>query len=152
MSDSKQLWVLAGGNGAGKSTFYQIALAPLGVKLINADFIAKVINPDQPELVSYEASGLAEKIRFALLRQGTSFCFETVFSHPSKIDFIASAKALGYEVILVYIHLDTAELNEARVHQRVSEGPREFPGAPRNLGGRRSAPRTTADSLHNQYR
>jgi len=123
----KQIWILAGGNGAGKSTFYDIALAPHGVKLINADLIAKVINPDAPEAVSYEAAGLAEKIRSALLQQGTSFCFETVFSHPSKIDFIAKAKALGYEVILVYIHLASPQLNEARVHQRVSEGGHNVP-------------------------
>ncbi|MDA8141597.1 MAG: zeta toxin family protein [Desulfobacteraceae bacterium] len=124
---SKQLWVLAGGNGAGKSTFHQIALAPWGVKLINADLIAKIINPEDPETVSYEAAGIAERIREALLRQGTSFCFETVFSHPSKIDFIAMAKGLGYEVILVYIHLSAPELNEARVYQRVSEGGHNVP-------------------------
>jgi predicted ABC-type ATPase len=125
--NAKQLWVLAGGNGAGKSTFYQLALAPKGMKLINADTIAKAIQPGHPESVSYEAAGIAEKIRIALLHQGASFCFETVFSHPSKIDFIAKAKSLGYEVILVYIHLATLQLNEARVHQRVSEGGHRVP-------------------------
>ena len=122
-----QLWVLAGGNGAGKSTFYQLALAPRGVKLINADLIARVINPARPESVSYEAAGIADNIRTALLHQGAHFCFETVFSHPSKIDFIANAKALNYEVILVYIHLTLPQLNEARVHQRVSEGGHDVP-------------------------
>lgn len=124
---ARQVWVLAGGNGAGKSTFYQVALAPKGVKLVNADTIAKIINPERPEAVSYQAAGIAEKIRTALLRQGTSFCFETVFSHPSKIDFIAAAKGLGYEVILVYIHLQSAQLNEARVRQRVIEGGHDVP-------------------------
>ncbi len=123
----KQLWVLTGGNGAGKSTFYSVALAPRGVKLVNADVIAKIINPDHPERVSYEAAGIAEKIREALLHQGTSFCFETVFSHPSKIDFIATAKSMGYEVVLVYIHLENPELNEARVHQRVTLGGHNVP-------------------------
>ena len=124
---SRQVWVLAGGNGAGKSTFYQVALAPKGVKLVNADTIAKIINPERPEAVSYQAAGIAEKIRTALLHQGTSFCFETVFSHPSKIDFIATAVGLGYEVILVYIHLESAQLNEARVRQRVTEGGHDVP-------------------------
>lgn len=124
---AKQLWLLAGGNGAGKSTFYRIALAPMGVKLVNADLIAHVINPDHPETVSYEAAGIAERIREALLRQGAGFCFETVFSHPSKIDFLATAKGLGYEIILVYIHLTSPELNEARVLQRVSEGGHHVP-------------------------
>lgn len=124
---ARQLWIMAGGNGAGKSTFHRLALAPRGMKLINADVIAKAIDPVRPESVSYEAADIAEKIRTALLHQGTSFCFETVFSHPSKIDFIATAKGLGYEVILVYIHLQTPQLNEARVHQRASEGGHRVP-------------------------
>ena len=36
MNPSKQIWVLAGGNGAGKSTFYSQFLKPRGVKLVNA--------------------------------------------------------------------------------------------------------------------
>jgi len=119
---SKQLWLLTGGNGAGKSTFYRLFLAPQGIKLLNADLIAKEIDPENPEKVSNESANLARRLREDLLYQGISFCFETVFSHESKIDFVAKAKAQGYEIILVYIHLDPPELNEARVKQRVTEG------------------------------
>ena len=127
MAVSKQLWVLAGGNGAGKTTFYNLFLAPKGIKLVNADIIAKAINPENPEKFSYAAANVAEKIREKLLQQGVPFCFETVFSHVSKIDFVANAKAQGYEIILVYIHLDTSELNEARVYQRITEGGHNVP-------------------------
>jgi predicted ABC-type ATPase len=58
---------------------------------------------------------------------GESFCFETVFSHESKIDFIAMAKAHGYTVILIYIHLTDPSLNEARVFQRTLEGGYDVP-------------------------
>ncbi len=127
MRDSKQLWLLAGGNGAGKSTFYRLFIEPVGIKFINADLIAREIVPENPEDASYKASHLAERLRKELLHKGISFCFETVFSHFSKIDFVAQAKALGYEVILVYIHLDSHELNQARVVQRVSEGGHNVP-------------------------
>ena len=127
MNNSKQLWVLAGGNGAGKTTFYDLYLAPKSIKLVNADMIAKEINFKNPEDVSYEAAILASQIREDLLNQGGTFCFETVFSHVSKIDFIAEAKAKGYEIILVYIHLETSELNEARVYQRVNSGGHNVP-------------------------
>ncbi len=123
----KQLWVLAGGNGSGKSTFYRLFLLPRGAKLVNADIIAKEIDPRNPEQVSYDAAVLAEKLREDLLYQGISFCFETVFSHESKIDFIAKAKTLGYEIILIYFHLNTPQLNEARVRQRVTEGGHNVP-------------------------
>lgn len=123
----KQLWLLAGGNGAGKSTFYRTALQPRGMALVNADNIARDLAPDQTEAASYTAARVAEKLRYDLLDKGVSFCFETVFSHPSKIDFMARAKALGYEIVLVFIHLDNSELNKARVAQRVSEGGHNVP-------------------------
>lgn len=127
MSTKKQLWVLAGGNGAGKSTFYRTRLAPKGMPFVNADIVAKLLYPHAPELHSYDAAMLAGQMRLQLLREGRSFCFETVFSHPSKIDFVAQAKTLGYEIILVFIHLSDISLNQARIAQRVSEGGHHVP-------------------------
>ena len=127
MSDRKQLWILAGGNGAGKSTFYRTQLAPLGLPFINAVDLAKEIYPQAPEEHSYDAAKLATEMRFRLLNEGRSFCFETVFSHPSKIDFVAQAKALGYQIILVFIHLENVSLYQARVAQRLSEGGHNVP-------------------------
>ena len=122
MATARQLWVLAGGNGAGKTTFYNLYLAKYGIKFLNADLIAKDIDPENTEGFSYHGATLAAKIGEDLISQGVSFCFETVFSHESKIDFIAQAKANGYKIILVYIHLFDSSLNEARVKQRVTEG------------------------------
>ena len=127
MPNEKQLWVLAGGNGAGKSTFFSHYLADYGIKFVNTDLIAKEINPRNPDKSSYDAAIIAATIRNDLLSQGASFCFETVFSHESKIDFIAKAKGMGYKIILVYIHLIDSSLNEARVHQRTMEGGHSVP-------------------------
>ncbi|QEP41801.1 hypothetical protein D5085_00740 [Ectothiorhodospiraceae bacterium BW-2] len=120
--NKKQLWILVGGNGAGKSTFYSLYLEPLNLPFVNADRIAKETYPENPEEHSYDAAKLAEELRTQLLLSGASFCFETVYSHPSKIDFVAQAKALGYEVIMVFIHLHMTMLNQARIAQRVREG------------------------------
>ncbi len=127
MRADKQLWLLAGGNGAGKSTYYEQFLKPFNLPFINADILAKQLDNENTEAVSYKAAKLAEKLRLSLLHSGASFCFETVFSHPSKIDFLATAKALGYEIILVYIHLQNDELNQARVAQRVNQGGHNVP-------------------------
>jgi len=127
MSGEKQLWVLAGGNGAGKSTFYYQYLSQYGIKFVNADLIARTMDKDHPGRLSYEAATLATEMRENMIAQGESFCFETVFSHESKIDFIAVAKAHGYTVILVYIHLTDPSLNEARVYQRTLEGGHNVP-------------------------
>ncbi|RFC39223.1 MAG: putative ABC-type ATPase [Candidatus Nitrotoga sp. LAW] len=120
--EKQQLWLLAGGNGAGKSTFYRMYLEPKGMPFVNADLLARQLFPDESEARSYEAAIIAGEIRAQFLQEGRTFCFETVFSHPSKIDFIAQAKVMGYEVILVFIHLRDIALNHARIAQRVIEG------------------------------
>ncbi|MCF6301401.1 MAG: zeta toxin family protein [Proteobacteria bacterium] len=127
MNQPKQLWLIAGGNGSGKSTFYQQFLAHKDLPFVNADILAKQLDAKNPESISYKAAKLVAKLRTQLLQAGISFCFETVFSHPSKIDFLAEAKTLGYEIVLVYIHLKNAELNQARVKQRVKLGGHNVP-------------------------
>lgn len=124
-----QLWMIVGGNGAGKSTFHRHFLKPFGLPLINADDIAREVWPEDPESHSYEAARLAEDMRYRYLRAGASFCFETVFSHPSKIDFVAEARAHGYQIILVYVHLQIDALNCARVATRKAQGGHGVPEA-----------------------
>jgi predicted ABC-type ATPase len=141
----KQLWMLVGGNGAGKSTFYHKYLEPKGLPFVNADILAKQLYPDNPELHSYEAARYAEMMREKLIMDGANFCFETVFSHPSKVDFLGKAKAFGYQIIMVVIHVDDVSLNQARVSQRVSTGGHHVPDdkvasrIPRTLDNVRSA-------------
>lgn len=122
-----ELWLLAGGNGAGKSHFYHQYLAPLGLPFVNADQIAHHVWPDAPEIHSYAAALLAERERERLVSENASFCFETVYSHPSKIDFLAKAKARGYVLKVFYLHLHNPSLNLARVHTRVGAGGHDVP-------------------------
>jgi predicted ABC-type ATPase len=122
-----QLWLLLGANGAGKTTFYDLYLAPRDVLFVNADRIARELSPRNPESASYAAARQAEVIREQLLRERVSFCFETVFSHPSKIDFVGKARAAGYEIVLVYIHLQHEQINIGRVQQRIAAGGHAVP-------------------------
>lgn len=123
----KQLWLLAGGNGSGKSTFYDRYLKKQGIAFVNADVLAKKFYSTKTVAGAKSASQHAQKIVHQNLAMGKSFCFETVFSHDSKIKIIQKAKRLGYEVCLVYIHLSSPELNQARVLQRVKEGGHDVP-------------------------
>lgn len=123
----KQVWALVGGNGAGKTSFHRLRFKGLDVPFINADRIAKDLYPEDPEGSSYDAAKVAESKRFKQITAGNSFCFETVFSHPSRIDFLKLAKMLGYQVNLIVIHLQQPELNVFRVSRRVAEGGHSVP-------------------------
>ena len=123
----KQLWILAGGNGAGKSSFYESYLKSYDISFVNADRIAKETSSKIDAKVSKQAQEQAMAACEQKLKDGETFCFETVFSHPSKIDLIMKAKKLGYEVNLVFIHLSSSALNKARVLQRVKSGGHNVP-------------------------
>ncbi len=120
--------VLAGINGAGKSTFQSHHLKKLNLPFINADLIAKVFWPDQAESRSYDAAAVAEKLRRQMFERKLSFVTETVFSHPSKLDLLRSASTLGYTTLLIYIHLENPKLAALRVEERVSRGGHSVPG------------------------
>ena len=153
MTTQPELWLLVGGNGAGKTTFYERFLARRRIPLINADNIARSLWPDAPEKHSYEAALIAENERHRLLDGGQSFCFETVFSHPSKVDFVGAAKAAGFRIRLFYFHLKLTSLNKARVASRVKSGGHNVPEAkieariPRTLMNLRQCV-GLADELH----
>ncbi len=125
----KQLWILAGANGSGKSTFFDQRLKKYNLPFINADLIAKKISNTViiTDTVSKIAQQEALQICHEKIEAAESFCYETVFSHISKIEIIKKAKKLGYEINLVFIHLNLATLNKARVIQRVNSGGHNVP-------------------------
>jgi predicted ABC-type ATPase len=122
-----RLVMIVGGNGAGKSTYFDLYIKPKGLPFINADLIAKDLFADQAQQYSRKAAKVAEDARYQLLIDKESFCFETVFSHSSKIDFLAQAKAVGYHITMIAIYLVDPQLNCARVGSRVVDGGHSVP-------------------------
>lgn len=121
------LHVLAGPNGSGKSTFARTVLIPItGLPFVNADVIAAERWPGDEERHAYEASRAAAAARDEALEVGRAFIAETVFSHPSKVDLIARALALGYLVEL-HVMLVPEDLAVARVDHRVRTGGHRVP-------------------------
>ena len=127
------LIVIAGSNGAGKSTYYNEALATLGLPFVNADEIARARTGSwagsTDSAIAYEAMHAAEAQRQQLLESHESFVMETVLSDRggAKLEFFRSAVGAGYFCVFVYIRLVDAELSVARVMQRVAAGGHDVP-------------------------
>jgi predicted ABC-type ATPase len=131
-SEQPLLIVVAGSNGAGKSTFYQHALAHTGLPFVNADEIARQIRghyiaADDP--LAYEAMRLADEERQRLIAARHSFIMETVLSDEqgAKLKFFQELTSVGYLMLFIYIRLDNPTLSTLRVMQRVNAGGHDVP-------------------------
>jgi predicted ABC-type ATPase len=124
----KQLHVVIGPNGSGKTTFVTefLALELPGYAYVNADEIAKMRWPTDSAAHGYEAARVAAETRAHLIASGGSFIAETVFSHPSKLDLIRSAQGARYQVVL-HVMLVPEDLAVRRVAYRVRAGGHDVP-------------------------
>lgn len=122
--DGPVIIALAGSNGAGKTTFYHAHLHLAGLRLVNADVLARELGID-----AYAGARLADALRRELVRQRESFAFETVFSDPAgeKLKFLKEAAAAGYTVVLCFIGISGPEVSEERVAMRVTQGGHDVP-------------------------
>ncbi|RZK55863.1 MAG: toxin [Pedobacter sp.] len=71
---------------------------------------------------SYHFAIVADFIRNQLITSKKSFSFETVFSHPSKLELIDLAKMNNYKVYLYFIGTETPVMNMERVKDRIQKG------------------------------
>lgn len=108
----KHLYIIAGCNGAGKTTASMTILPKslLVKEFVNADEIAKGLSPFNPEGVAIEAGRLMlERIKY-LMDKGESFSIETTLATRSYVNLVREAKALGYQVHLIYFWLNSPQL------------------------------------------
>lgn len=71
---------------------------------------------------SYHFAIVADFIRFMLIQSQVSFSFETVFSHPSKLQIIDMARKSGYKIYLYFIGTESPLMNIERVNDRIMKG------------------------------
>lgn len=121
---SKNLYIISGCNGAGKTTAsFTILPEILNCKeFVNADEIAKGLSPFQPEKVAFEAGRIMLHRINELLETNTIFAFETTLATKSYKSKVALAQKKGYKVILLFFWLQDVELAIERVKTRVTEG------------------------------
>ena len=129
MSKLPKLYIIAGCNGAGKTTAsFTILPEILGCKeFINADEIAKGLSPFQPESVAVQAGRIMLARMDELLQKGETFAFETTLATKSYKQKIEWAQANDYEVTLLFFWLDSPNIAKERVAQRVAEGGHNIP-------------------------
>lgn len=108
-----------------RSRFLQGASGALDQGALEAEGSVLRVGADASN--SYFASVLVEFLRRELMAARQSFTFETVMSHPSKIDALVSARDLGYRTYLYFVGTEDASINVTRVAERVRRGGHPVP-------------------------
>ena len=129
MDETRQLYIISGCNGAGKTTASYTVLPEILLckEFVNADEIAKGLSPFNPESMAIEAGRLMLKRINELLAAKVSFSIETTLATRSYTRLIQRAQNAGYKVSLIYFWLNSPELAVNRVLQRVNEGGHNVP-------------------------
>ena len=129
MSSTKQLYIISGCNGAGKTTAsYTVLPDVLQCKeFVNADEIARGLSPFNPSSMAIEAGRLMLQRIDELLKNQESFSIETTLATRSYIRLVTNAQKQGYKVSLIYFWLNSPQLAVSRVKQRVSNGGHDIP-------------------------
>lgn len=130
-SESPRIYVLAGVNGAGKSSVGGAVFLDNGVEYFNPDEAARKLIAANPGLSQTEANSAAWRQGSRLLKRAIDerldFAFETTLGGNTILRQLAEAAAQGIEVHVWYAGLTSVDLHIKRVQSRVRRGGHDIP-------------------------
>jgi len=132
-----QIFVLAGCNGAGKSSIGGQAFQAEGISYFNPDLAAReaiaattvqggILTQDHANAWAWE-EGVA-RLRRAIAQRG-NYALETTLGGETIVGLLMEAASAGLAVNVWFVGLDSVELHFARVAQRVARGGHDIPRA-----------------------
>lgn len=128
-----RLIIVAGANGAGKSTLTARLKRRFGARLgtiLDPDAIARERTPDDPNQSAIFAARMVLAALADGLERGSRMVYETTLSDKNRhLELIAAAKAKGFEVWVLYVGLDVADMHIRRVRSRARSGGHDVPDA-----------------------
>ena len=133
MSDKPLLYVLAGVNGAGKSSIGESEFCSQGSAVFNPDTVAQQIRNLHPDIPLTLANAHAWQIGKSLLEQaitnGRDYRFETTLGGRTIAQLLEQAAHAGHRLHIWFCGLASADLHLRRVRSRVAHGGHDIPEA-----------------------
>lgn len=127
------IYVLAGTNGAGKSSIAGAMFSQQGAGYFNPDDAARRIRSANPKITQDEANSAAwhagKRLLGRAIAERRSFAFETTLGGTTITELLEEALSKGIEVRMWYVGLNGADLHIARVRSRVLGGGHDIPEA-----------------------
>ncbi len=126
-AEAKIVTIIAGPNGSGKTTFAKKYLLLAEQPFLNADEIAQEISPHDVSKVMLSAGKEYFKRLEKLIQGQKPFVFESTLSGRGTTKIIQKLRAFGFSINIIYLFLETTDLCNARVAERVSKGGHHVP-------------------------
>jgi predicted ABC-type ATPase len=123
------LYIIAGPNGSGKTTFVKRFLPFYAhcLNFVNADLIASGLAPFSPEVAAIKAGKLMLDEIERYRQRKSDFAFETTLSGKTYLRLLKEMKESGYRIHLYFLWLRDPELALGRVAERVKMGGHDIP-------------------------
>ncbi|MCJ8330067.1 MAG: zeta toxin family protein [Lentisphaeria bacterium] len=118
----KVLYIISGANGSGKTTFGKNLQLQLGFKFINADEIAKELDPDNSTGGKLTAGREFFKQIDDEIEHKHSFIIESTLSGKYLKRLVLEVADKGYSVELIYIFLESPLVCIERIKERILHG------------------------------
>ena len=126
-----EITVLAGVNGAGKSSIGGAHLRASGSEYFNPDEVAAMLRTRNPGLTPQEANAIAwqkgKELLEQAIAQGSHFTFETTLGGKTITEILIDAAKKGVLIRIWYAGLESVELHLQRVARRVKKGGHDIP-------------------------
>lgn len=131
MAEHARITVIAGVNGAGKSSVVGERLRQLGGEYFNPDEVTRKFLAASHSMTLEDANSRAwdegkRRLEDAI-RDRADFVFETTLGGTTMTELLSRALDEGLEVALFYVGLEKVELHLARVRARVQAGGHDIP-------------------------
>jgi len=126
---STHIYIIAGPNGSGKTTFVRRFLPYYAdcINFVNADLIAAGLSPFSPDIAAIKAGKIMLDQIQEHISAGHDFAIETTLAGRSYVRLLKDLKKKGYGIHLFYLWLHKPDLALKRIAERVRAGGHDVP-------------------------
>lgn len=118
----KEIIIITGANGIGKTTFARTFLEEYDYEFLNADEIAKSLSPENPQKKKISAGKLFFQKLIQAVNNNKSLLIESTLSGRYLQKFLKNLKDGKYQIRIIFLFADSPEILIERIAERVKKG------------------------------